>query len=89
MQNTEENSGKKRKDLIKVMLLCRSRISKTTLKTGAQVRIFTSKIRFKMKVIFTEVYYRSNLEKLDKKRILMMRMLPKAFDSTSWGINKN
>lgn len=89
MQNTEENSEKKRKDLIKVMLLCRSRISKTTLKTGAQARIFTSKIRFKMKVIFTEVYYRSNLEKLDKKRILMMRMLPKAFDSTSWGINKN
>lgn len=89
MQNTEENSGEKRKDLIKVMLLCRSRISKTTLKTGAQARIFTSKIRFKMKVIFTEVYYRSNLEKLDKKRILMMRMLPKAFDSTSWGINKN
>lgn len=89
MQNTEENSGKKRKDLIKVMLLCRSRISKTTLKTGAQARIFTSNIRFKMKVIFTEVYYRSNLEKLDKKRILMMRMLPKAFDSTSWGINKN
>lgn len=89
MQNTEENSGKKGKDLIKVMLLCRSRISKTTLKTGAQARIFTSKIRFKMKVIFTEVYYRSNLEKLDKKRILMMRMLPKAFDSTSWGINKN
>lgn len=89
MQNTEENSGKKRKDLIKVMLLCRSRISKTTLKTGAQARIFTSKIRFKMKVIFTEVYYRWNLEKLDKKRILMMRMLPKAFDSTSWGINKN
>lgn len=89
MQNTEENSGKKRKDLIKVMLLCRSRISKTTLKTGAQARIFTSKIRFKMKVIFTEVYYRSNLEKLGKKRILMMRMLPKAFDSTSWGINKN
>lgn len=89
MQNTEENSGKKRKDLIKVMLLCRSRISKITLKTGAQARIFTSKIRFKMKVIFTEVYYRSNLEKLDKKRILMMRMLPKAFDSTSWGINKN
>lgn len=89
MQNTEENSGKKRKDLIKVMLLCRSRISKTTLKTGAQARIFTSKILFKMKVIFTEVYYRSNLEKLDKKRILMMRMLPKAFDSTSWGINKN
>lgn len=89
MQNTEENSGEKRKDLIKVMLLCRSRISKTTLKTGAQARIFTSKIRFKMKVIFTKVYYRSNLEKLDKKRILMMRMLPKAFDSTSWGINKN
>lgn len=43
----------------------------------------------KVKVTFTEgVYYRSNLEKLDKTRILMMRTIPKDFDSTSWGIIK-
>lgn len=42
-----------------------------------------------MKVIFTEgVYYRSNLEKLDKTRIWMMRVLPNAFDSTSGALSE-